>query len=153
MISHTFSQIRSLLRDPLYLLLRVYFGIGIATFGYSKLLSLQGTAGYFGSLGLPVPIVAATLCTAIELAGGVLLALGLFTEYASFFVSCNMLIAILLGHRAEITAAFPYEPWHVVHLNAFRYLLVTLFLFLHGPGRFSLDFWHRTNAFQKQKLH
>ena len=50
---------------------RILLSILFIIAGYGKLTALGGTAGYFGSMGLPVPMVTAVIVTAVELLGGI----------------------------------------------------------------------------------
>jgi putative oxidoreductase len=70
----------------------------------------------------------------IELVGGLLLAIGLFTRPVAFILSGNMAVAYFMGHAQK--SFFPL-------LNggdaAILYCLIFLLFFVAGPGRWSLD--------------
>jgi putative oxidoreductase len=70
----------------------------------------------------------------IELVGGVLLALGLFTRPVAFILAGNMAVAYFMAHAPE--SFFPM-------LNggdaAILYCFVFLYLFVAGGGAWSLD--------------
>jgi putative oxidoreductase len=79
--------------DPIsYLLLRLVFGFLFACHGFAKIFGLFGehrvamglTLSYFGAL--------------IELIGGVLIFLGLFTRFAAFISSGEMAVAYFKFH-------------------------------------------------------
>ncbi|EKF72999.1 DoxX family protein [Alcanivorax hongdengensis A-11-3] len=84
------------------LALRLYLAPIMISAGYTKATSFADTAAWFGNpdwgLGLPFPTVLAFLATATELAGGVLLLLGLFTRYVSVPLMVTMLVAIFTVH-------------------------------------------------------
>lgn len=69
--------------------------------GLQKLAGMDATVGYITSHGLPYPQYAYYAAVAIELGGGVLILLGLFTRLvaAAFFVFCIL------------TAAYFHYPW------------------------------------------
>ena len=70
----------------------------------------------------------------IELVGGLLLAIGLFTRPVAFVLSGNMAVAYFMGHASK--GFFPL-------LNggdaAILYCFIFLLFFIAGPGRWSLD--------------
>jgi putative oxidoreductase len=79
----------------------------------------------------------------IELIGGLLIALGLFTRIAAFIACGMMAVAYFMVHSKG--GFFPIinrgEP-------AVLYCFVFLYMFFYGAGRFSLDalIWKRTAA-------
>lgn len=70
--------------------------------GSQKFLHFSDTVDWFGDpdygLGLPFPVVLAALATATELAGAVLLAIGLATRWISIPLLVTMLVAIFSVH-------------------------------------------------------
>ncbi|MEO5580675.1 MAG: DoxX family protein [Gemmatimonadaceae bacterium] len=115
--------------------LRVVTGIVFAVHGYQKffMMGLDGTAGFFGSLGMPMPGIAAPLVATLELAGGIALALGLFTRPLALLLVSDMLGAIALVH-AKNGFFVPKGIEFVMTLGT-----VALALALAGPGSPSLD--------------
>ena len=59
------------------LVLRVYFFWQLFLSGKGKLLNIEATAEFFGSLNIPMPLVSAYLAGATECFGGLLLVVGL----------------------------------------------------------------------------
>lgn len=84
------------------LLLRLYLAPIFWMAGISKFHSFDSTVEWFGNndwgLGLPFPWAMALLATATELAGAVLLTLGLFTRLISIPLIVTMLVAIISVH-------------------------------------------------------
>lgn len=58
------------------LLGRIFVGALFASAGVSKVLGLEGTAGYIASVGLPLPEVLAVLAAIVEIGAGVMLIVG-----------------------------------------------------------------------------
>jgi putative oxidoreductase len=81
---------------------------------------------------------------AIEIVGGILLALGLFTRCAAFVMSGEMAFAYFLGHAPR--SFFPL-------LNGGDASILYCFIFLYiafaGGGPWSVDEWLRTRGAQK----
>ena len=55
---------------------------------------LAGTAGFLGSLGIPLPMVAAVVLIATEHLGGLALLLGAGTRIVAAVLAADMLVAI-----------------------------------------------------------
>lgn len=82
------------------LALRLYLAPVFWTAGMNKLAAFSDTVAWFGAdgLGLPFPTLMATLATATELTGAVLLTLGLLTRWISIPLIVTMLVAIFAVH-------------------------------------------------------
>jgi putative oxidoreductase len=80
---------------------------------------------------LPTMIMAAG---AIELVGGALIALGLFTRPAAFLASGTMAVAYFMAHA-------PKSFWPAVNMGeaAILYCFIFLYLAFAGPGSWSVD--------------
>ncbi|WP_151803019.1 HvfX family Cu-binding RiPP maturation protein [Acinetobacter guillouiae] len=70
--------------------------------GTNKLVHFQQTVEWFGNtdwgLGLPFPMLLATLATSVEIIGAILLALGFLTRLISIPLIITMLVAIVTVH-------------------------------------------------------
>ena len=136
---------------PATILIRLGVGGVFAASGLIKFLYANQGAGRFARLGIPAPESLANFVGAVEIAAGLLLALGLATRLAAIPLVVDMLVAIvtsklpmLFGPGPEPVAADPrVGPW------AFAYqarldstmLLCCLFLLVAGAGTWSLDAW------------
>ena len=116
-------------------ILRVAIGVTFFMHGWQKLfqMGIPGVAGFFGQLGVPTPLAAATLVALVELVGGALLIAGLFTRWVSIPLAIDMLVATLLVH---LPGGF-FAP-NGVEL-VFVLLAGVVALALAGPGAFALD--------------
>ncbi|GIP40408.1 hypothetical protein J31TS4_36880 [Paenibacillus sp. J31TS4] len=75
------------------LVIRVMLGLTFVVHGYVKVTGMEGTVGFFESLGLPGAL--AYVVAALELVGGLLLIAGLFTRLLSLLLGLVMLGATL----------------------------------------------------------
>jgi putative oxidoreductase len=85
--------------------------------------------------GVPVPLPAILMAAAwIEVIGGALVALGLFTRWAALICSGEMAAAYFLGH-------FPHSPWPAINGGDAAVLFCFIFLYLAfaGGGEWSVD--------------
>ena len=114
--------------------LRVLMGLGISLFhGYGKVFGgrmEQFTEGV-AKMGFPMPDVFAWAGALSEFLGGILIALGLGTRIAAFFVFSTMAVAAFIRHASD--------TFDVKEL-ALLYGTIAMAIVLIGPGRFSLDY-------------
>jgi len=71
---------------------------------------------------------------AIELVGGILITLGLFTRLAAFIAAGEMAVAYFIGH-------FPKGFWPAANMGeaAILYCFIFLYLAAAGAGAWSID--------------
>ena len=81
-------------------ILRIVVGLVFVIHGGQKLFvyGIEGVAGSFTQIGLPLPYVSALLATAAEFGGGLALLLGLYTRWAAVPIAATMLVAIFQVH-------------------------------------------------------
>lgn len=77
--------------------LRLVWGIIFIAHGLPKLQNIAGTAGFFGSLGIPIPTVSALIIGLIEVVGGLCVLIGVQVRLASALLALTMLGAISLA--------------------------------------------------------
>jgi putative oxidoreductase len=119
------------------LVLRVALGGMLVAHGANKIFGsggLDGTAGWFESLGLRPGRLHARLAAFTEICAGTLLLLGLFTPVASAAFIGLMLVAALTDHRGKGYFVFK-GGWEYTAMVA----MVAVVPALVGPGRWSLD--------------
>lgn len=118
------------------LVARLILGVVLVAHGWQKFTEwgLAGTTASFQEMGVPAPPASALIAAIVELGGGVLLLLGLFTTVAGFLVALTMLGAVLFVHAPHgvFVAGNGWELVAVIGLAALVFALV-------GPGRISLD--------------
>lgn len=122
------------------LLIRVILGVTFAAHGAQKLFGwfggygIEGTGGFFESIGLKPGKALALLAGLGEAAGGLFFAAGLLTPLAALVISVTMVVAI-----ATVTGKNGY--W--ITANGAEYsvaiIVVAVGVALTGPGRFALD--------------
>ena len=117
------------------LLLRITVGLGLASHGYNSVVNggveaIEGFAGFLESMGFPAPIAFAWIAKSTELAGGVCVAIGLFTRPAALLCAVTMLVAILTAHLGD-----SFDQWEL----AFLYCAAMTVIVMSGPGTHSID--------------
>ena len=77
---------------------RVLLSILFIFAGFGKLTAISATAGWFGSIGLPVPTVTAVVVGLVELLGGLAILVGFQTRIAAIVVALFTLGATAIAH-------------------------------------------------------
>lgn len=80
--------------------------------------------------GMPFPLVLAWAATLAEFVGGGLIAIGLATRLASFFLVINLAVAAFVIHGADPLSTREF---------AYVYLAMSLVFLFKGAGRWSID--------------
>ena len=129
--------------DLALLVLRVVVGLLFAGHGAQKLFGafggggLEGTAGMFDNIGLRPGWLHARAAGTAEFAGGLLLAIGLFTPFAA-----GVLIAVMMA--AVITVHAPNGIWNTQQGYEFNLVMAAVVFALAGAGAGS---WSLDHAF------
>ncbi len=66
--------------------------------GFGKLTDIAGTAAWFGSIGMPLPVVVAVLVGLLELGGGLAILTGFKTRIAALALAAFTVGASLIAH-------------------------------------------------------
>lgn len=140
------------------LFLRLTCGWGFFHAGWDKLTHLEGAAGFFMILGIPVPAFSAGLVGLFECVGGALLFLGVFSRVVSIPLCVIMFVAYIMSGVEALRALCTWDWTNLYVGDPFFYMFVTLTVFLFGPGKFSFDaVWvarcpHRAAAAEKEDV-
>lgn len=104
----------------------IIFKYGLEIFSEDK---MNGYISWLTDLKFPVPETMAYIGKICELAGGLLMALGLFTRLAAIALIITMaVIGFIMG-----------EPEFLAADGSILLLLIFLHFFFTGPGKLSLD--------------
>src|SRR5262245_3411530 len=123
----------------------VFLWEGILKFIYPN----QGV-GRFTKIGIPLPELSADFVGSLEIAGGILLLLGLFTRFICIPFIVEMIVAMLSTKIAIFLgiSPLPLPPvppqtgiWAVLHevRSEYAQLLTVTFLLIAGAGPLSVD--------------
>lgn len=122
------------------LVIRLVLGLTFAAHGTQKLFGwfggygIEGTGGFFESVGIKPGKPMAVLAGLGELGGGLLFALGLLTPLAALVITVTMLVAIftVAGKNGYWATAGGYEYNLAI-------IAVAIGVALTGPGAYALD--------------
>lgn len=107
--------------------------------GFNKIGGFEGTVGYIQSVGLPMPTVAAIVAIAVELGGGILLAIGYKARWAAAALAIFTLVTAVVFHAYW---AMPAEQVQMQSIQFMKNLAITgglLYVVAHGSGAYSLE--------------
>ena len=117
-------------------LIRIVTGFVFAMHGQQKFfeMGVGGVGGFFGSLGIPAPELAAVVVSLVELVGGIALIVGAFTRLAALLLVFDMAVALIVFHAPN---------GFFVANNGIELVLMlgvtTAGLVLTGAGAYSVD--------------
>ena len=111
----------------------VFIGHGAPKFGWGSDRTLAALAEWLGSLGVPLPMVAAFLVASFETFGGALLIIGLLTRVWSAGLAFAMLIATIMVHLPNGMFGEGGYQWSLLLMAC------SLALMFEGAGNASLD--------------
>jgi putative oxidoreductase len=116
------------------LLARLTLGIVFAESGWGKLQHLPRVIAFFTELGIPAPSIQAPFVAGVELVGGLLIFLGLFTRIAALPLSVTMLVAIATAKMGDVHSIGEFAG-----LTEVAYFVLLMWLAWEGAGRVSFD--------------
>lgn len=142
-VDRLFGKVGQLMQEFSWLLMRVLGSAMFMTHGYSKLFGENPQPFQNGGMttvniadtivfAMPMDINALYIAGVIELFGGLLILIGLWTHLLAFFALILMIMAYATAHLAWFPTLNNGEL-------AAMYFLLYLVLFSFGPGQISLD--------------
>jgi putative oxidoreductase len=116
--------------DLAVLLLRIGVGVIFIVAGWSKLTGIEGTQGFFGSSGIPLPGIMAWVVAIIEFVGGLMVLTGTYIRVPALLLACVMIGALIF---VKLDAGFGAMRLDIM------LLLTSLALFVFNSGKYSVD--------------
>lgn len=116
------------------LFLRIGLAVIFMTHGYPKIFKKEvfsGTVQFFESIGIKPGKFWVFIVGITEFFGGILLLVGLFTQFVALIIAINMFVAIFkVNFKKGLVGGYEFE---------LILLLSALALVVLGPGAYSLD--------------
>jgi putative oxidoreductase len=134
-----FAKCASWLQPMVLLVVRLYWGWQFFQAGWGKFKDLTKPTEYFSSLGIPFPMLNATIVATTECVGGLLLLVGLASRLASIPLTITMIVAYATAEREALQSIFS-DTDKFLESAPFLFLFATVLVLAFGPGVFSLDY-------------
>lgn len=113
------------------LIFRLFIGLTMAfSHGLGKIPPSEQLIAGVAGMGFPLPILFAWSASLSEFLGGLMIATGLYTRWASAFLGFTMAVAAFVAHAAD-----PFGKKEM----ALLYFFACILLLFQGGGKFSLD--------------
>lgn len=137
-VTERLERLFSPLGNILLLVLRLVWGWQFLTTGLGKLQNHARVTEFFSTLGIPAPGLNAWFVGSLEMAGGALLFLGLFSRPIALLLTGNMLVAYWAADRPALLGVFR-DLDAFLKADPFWFLFVSVVVLTLGPGALSLD--------------
>ena len=129
-----FARVSEYLQSLSLLLARFAVAYGFYEPAMMKWSDIGAVAEWFGSMGMPLPLLNAYMAATTEIVGVVLLTLGLMTRAISIPLIVVMIVAIVTVHLPH-----GFSAGNNGYEIPLYYMLFLLIFLSHGAGKFSLD--------------
>jgi putative oxidoreductase len=120
--------------SPVILVARILISILFILAGFGKLTAISATAGWFGSIGLPMPTVTTVVVGLVELLGGISVLVGFQTRIAAIVLAVFTLGATAVAHLDFSQAGNALMLQKNLGITGGLLLLAVL-----GAGAYSID--------------
>ncbi|MFZ1280359.1 MAG: DoxX family protein [Ignavibacteriaceae bacterium] len=122
------------LKDIHLLAVRLLLAYGFYNPAIMKWQNINSIAEWFGEMGIPLPTLNAYMAASTEMAGVVLLTLGLASRIISIPLIFVMIVAIVTVHLGN-----GFEAGNNGYEIPIYYILLLLIVLIYGAGKLSLD--------------
>ena len=121
------------LQSPFLLLVRFYWGWQFIQTGWGKVNNIDRVTTFFAQLGIPAPGLNAHFIAGLELAGGILLVLGLASRLIGLMLTVNMLVAYLAADREALFSVIS-DPDKFYAASPYTFLIASLIILAFRRG-------------------
>jgi len=111
---------------------RILIALIFIVTGFGKIGGYEATQGYMAAMGVPGELL--PLVIALEIGGGILLVLGLFTRYVALALAGFSIVSAMLFH-----GNIADQTQQIMLMKNFAIAGGFLFLVANGAGKISLD--------------
>ncbi|MFC5584380.1 DoxX family protein [Nitratireductor kimnyeongensis] len=121
-------------QSALVLIGRILIAVIFIVSGFGKITNIGGTAGYFGSMGLPMPMITAWVVALLELVGGLAIVAGFQTRIAAILLALFSVFSGVIAHFD-----FADQMQSIMFMKNLSMAGGLLVLAAFGPGALSVD--------------
>jgi putative oxidoreductase len=132
------GRLGQMLTNLVLLLGRLLIAAIFVPSGFGKLTHIAGFAHILASRGVPAPHTLAIVGACVEFFGSLAIVFGLLTRYAALLMAAFTLVAALISHRFWHASGAAETAQYIQFMTNMAIVGGFLFLFVVGPGRYSL---------------
>ena len=125
--------------NPTALIARILMSVMFLVSGISKITDFDGTVGYIGSVGLPMPTALAAAAAAVELLASLALIIGWKTRWAALALAVFTATATVFFHNFWAMPASEQMMQQISFVKNLAVIGGLLLLASAGPGAWSVD--------------
>jgi putative oxidoreductase len=125
--------------NPTALIARILMSVMFLVSGISKITGFDGTVGYIGSVGLPMPTALAAAAAAVELLASLALIIGWKTRWAALALAVFTATATVFFHNFWAMPASEQMMQQISFVKNLAVIGGLLLLASAGPGAWSVD--------------
>ncbi|MEO6848560.1 MAG: DoxX family protein [Chthoniobacterales bacterium] len=133
-----FTLLLDKLQSPFLLCVRLLWGFQFAQSGLGKWRDIHKVIDFFTGIPIPFPVLNAYLVATVELGGGCLLILGLFSRLTCIPLIISMVVAYITTEQ-DALHALPKDFDPFLTAAPFLFLFAAMIIFVFGPGKISID--------------
>jgi putative oxidoreductase len=127
------------INDEVILAARLLLATLFLIFGWRKLRDFSGTVSQMARLGVPTPVLAATVATFMELPVAFAIAIGAFTRPSALLMFLYTLGTALIGHHYWTMKGVDYVDGMDSFYKNLSIMGGFLLLYITGAGKYSID--------------
>ena len=118
---------------------RVLLALIFIIAGYGKIGGFDGTVGYMQAYNVPMPQVLAVLAIIVELAGGIMVAVGWKARWAAAALFIFVLVASVIFHAFWAVPADQVQMQNIMFMKNLAIMGGMLYVIVYGSGPLSVD--------------
>src|SRR5215207_10898111 len=119
-------------------IVRLMMGVILLVAGYQKFAAgIPGFTSFLPNMGIPMPELFGPFIPTLELVGGALVVLGLFTRWVAALFVVEFLVTTFV---VKLPRPAPFGGWDSARIDLMM-LAAAVMLVLVGPGKLAFDAW------------
>ena len=118
---------------------RVLLALIFIIAGFGKITGFDGTVGYMQAYNVPMTQVLAVIAIIIELAGGIMIAVGWKARWAAAAIFIFVLIASFIFHAFWAVPADQAQLQNIMFMKNLAIMGGMLYIIVYGSGPLSVD--------------
>ena len=118
---------------------RVLLALIFIIAGFGKITGFEGTVGYMQAYNVPMTQVLAVIAIIIELAGGIMIAVGWKARWGAAAIFVFVLVASIIFHAFWTVPADQAQLQNIMFMKNLAIMGGMLYIIVYGSGPLSVD--------------